>query len=180
MERGGAALAEPAVKLKGEVMNSTILLATDARHDVAKSIELAGELSQGTQGRVLVLHIHEFSVGKYGRVQLCCPEEEAEELLPRIVALLGESGVPAEWQIRETNSGNAARAILDVADQHDAHVIILGSNMRTDVPLIPLGSVSHKLLHLARRPVLVVPHRKATAAEASPAVPGQTAEPVAG
>jgi nucleotide-binding universal stress UspA family protein len=161
-------------------MSSTILLAVDARHDVAEPIELARELSQGIQGGVLVLHIHEFSVGKYGRIQLCCPEDEADDVLPRIVALLGESGVPAEWQIRETNSGNAARAILDVADQHDAHVIVLGSHLRTDVPLIPLGSVSHKLLHMARRPVLVVPHRKATATEAGPAGSGQTAEPVAG
>ena len=88
--------------------------------------------------------------------------------------------MPAEWQIREANSGNAVRAILDVADQNDAHVIVLGSNLRTDVPLIPLGSVSHKLLHMARRPVLVVPHRTGTATEASPAGSGQTAEPVAG
>jgi nucleotide-binding universal stress UspA family protein len=161
-------------------MSSTILLAVDARHDVAEPIELAGELSRGAQGRVLVLHIHEFSVGRYGRVQLCCLEDQAEDILPRIVALLQESGVPAESLIRETNSGNAARAILDVADQHDAHVIVLGSNLRTDVPLIPLGSVSHKLLHMARRPVLVVPHRKATATEAGPAGSGQTAEPVAG
>jgi nucleotide-binding universal stress UspA family protein len=161
-------------------MSSTILLAADARHDIAEPIELTRELSQGTQGSVLVLHIHEFSVGKYGRVQLCCPEDEAEDILPRIVALLQESGVPAEWQIRETNSGNAARAILDMADQHDAHVIVLGSNLRTDVPLIPLGSVSHKLLHMARRPVLVVPHHKATATEASPVESSQTAEPVAG
>lgn len=161
-------------------MSSTILLAIDARHDVAEPIELARELSQGTQGSVLVLHIHEFSVGRYGRVQLCCLEDQAEGILPRIVALLGESGVPAEWQIRETSSGNVARAILDLADQHDVHVIVLGSNRRTDVPLMPLGSVSHKLLHMARRPVLVVPHHKATATEASPAGPGQTAEPVAG
>ena len=161
-------------------MSSTILLAADARHDVAEPIELTRELSQGTQGSVLVLHIHEFSVGKYGRVQLCCPEDEAEDILPRIVALLGESGVPAEWQIREANSGNVARAILDMADQHDAHVIVLGSNLRTDVPLIPLGSVSHKLLHMARRPVLVVPHHKATATEAGPVESGQTAEPVSG
>jgi hypothetical protein len=73
-------------------MSSTILLATDARHDVAESIELARELSQGAQGSVLVLHIHEFSVGKFGRVRLCCPEEEAEEILPRTVALLGSPG----------------------------------------------------------------------------------------
>jgi nucleotide-binding universal stress UspA family protein len=161
-------------------MSSTILLAVDARHDVAGPIELARELSQGTRGSVLVLHIHEFSVGKYGRIQLCCPEDEADDILPRIVALLGESGVLAEWRIRETSSGNAARAILDVADQHDAHVIVLGSHLRTDVPLIPLGSVSHKLLHMARRPVLVVPHRKAAVTEAGPAGSSQTAEPVAG
>jgi nucleotide-binding universal stress UspA family protein len=159
---------------------STILLAVDARHDVAESIQLARALSYGTQDRVVVLHIHEFSVGRYGRIQLCCPEEEADEVLPRIVALLRESGVPAEWQIREANSGDAARAILDVADQHDAHVIVLGSNLRTDVPFIPLGSVSHKVLHMARRPVLVVPHHKTTATEASPAGTGLTAEPVAG
>ena len=161
-------------------MNSTILLATDARHDAAGPIELARELSQGTQGRVLVLHIHEFSIGKYGRIQLCCPEDQAEDILPQIVAILQESGVPAEWRIREANSGDAARAILDVADEHDAHVIVLGSNLRTDVPFFPLGSVSRKLLHMARRPVLVVPHHNATATEASPAGSGQTAEPVAG
>jgi nucleotide-binding universal stress UspA family protein len=161
-------------------MSSTILLAADARHDIAEPIELTRELSQGTQGSVLVLHIHEFSVGKYGRVQLCCPEDEAEDILPRIVALLGQSGVPAEWQIREANSGNVARAILDMADQHDAHVIVLGSNLRTDVPLIPLGSVSHKLLHMARRPVLVVPHRKAAVTPDGSAGAGHAAEPVAG
>ena len=161
-------------------MSSTILLAADARHDVAEPIELARELSQGTQGRVLVLHIHEFSIGKYGRIQLCCAEDQAEDILARIVALLRESGVQAEWQIRETNSGNAARAILDAADQHDAHVIVLGSNLRTDVPLIPLGSVSHKLLHMARRPVLVVPHLKAAVTPGGSAGAGHAAEPVAG
>jgi nucleotide-binding universal stress UspA family protein len=161
-------------------MSSTILLALDARHDAAGPIGLTRELAQGTQGSVLVLHIHEFSVGKYGRVQLCCPEEEAEDILPQIVALLGESGVPAEWLIRETNSGNAARAILDVADQHDAHVIVLGSNRRTDVPLMPLGSVSHKLLHMARRPVLVVPHHQAAVTPAGAGGAGQVAEPVTG
>ena len=161
-------------------MSSTILLAVDARHDVAEPIELACELSRGAQGGVLVLHIHEFSVGRYGRVQLCCLEDQAEDILPRIVALLGESGVPAESLIREVNSGNAARAILDVADQHDAHVIVLGSNLRTDVPLIPLGSVSHKLLHMARRPVLVVPHLKAAVTPEGSAGVGHAAEPVAG
>jgi nucleotide-binding universal stress UspA family protein len=159
---------------------STILLAVDARHDVAESIQLARALSYGTQDRVVVLHIHEFSVGRYGRIQLCCPEDQAEDVLPGIVALLQESGAPAEWLIREANSGNTARAILDVADQNDAQVIVLGSNLRTDVPFIPLGSVSHKLLHMARRPVLVVPHHQPAGTPAGTAQAGQAAEPAVG
>lgn len=161
-------------------MSSTILLAVDAQHDLTEPIELARELSQGTQGRVFVLHVHEFAVGRFGRVQLCCPEDQGEDVLPRIVALLQESGVEAESEIHQTYSGNVARAILDVADQHDAHVIVLGSNRRTDVPLIPMGSVSHKLLHMARRPVLVVPHHKGAVTPDGAAGTGQAAEPVAG
>ena len=34
---------------------------------------------------------------------------------------------------------------------------MLGSSSRTDLPHVPFGSVSHRLLHLARRPVLIVP-----------------------
>ena len=39
----------------------------------------------------------------------------------------------------------------------DARIIVLGSSSRTDLPHLPFGSVSHRLLHLARRPVLIVP-----------------------
>lgn len=46
---------------------------------------------------------------------------------------------------------------MTAADEHDARIIVLGSSGHTDMPLMPFGSVSHRLLHMARRPVLIVP-----------------------
>jgi nucleotide-binding universal stress UspA family protein len=55
---------------------------------------------------------------------------------------------------------------VDVASDLPARNVaaaVLGARSRTDLPPVPFGSVSHRLLHLARRPVLVVPrHAEAT------------------
>lgn len=60
-----------------------------------------------------------------------------------------------------------AAGILKAAQEHDARLIVLGSSSRTDLPRIPLGSVSTRLLHMAARPVLIVP-RGDTPTEAAP------------
>ena len=49
---------------------------------------------------------------------------------------------------------------------------MLGSSGRTDLPHLPFGSVSHRLLHIARRPVLIVPKQLAPA---TVPVPGEEA-----
>jgi nucleotide-binding universal stress UspA family protein len=85
--------------------------------------------------------------------------------------------VTAEAQIHETHVGHVARAILEAADQHDAQIIVIGAAGHTDLPHIPLGGVSHRLLHLSRRPVLIVP-RRAPAAAAPAASAAEAAQPV--
>jgi nucleotide-binding universal stress UspA family protein len=72
---------------------------------------------------------------------------------------LKEAGVTADSDIREARYGHAAKTVLAAADDHDARMIVLGSSNRTDLPHVPFGSVSHRLLHLARRPVLIVPRQ---------------------
>ena len=49
------------------------------------------------------------------------------------------------------------RALLDLADELDAPVIVMGSRGRSPVAAAVLGSVSTGVLHHGRRPVLVVP-----------------------
>lgn len=57
----------------------------------------------------------------------------------------------------ELVGGNPAEAIAGVAKTRDADEIVIGSRgfgrLRSS-----LGSVSHELLHLADRPVVVIPH----------------------
>ncbi len=161
-------------------MSTTILLAVDATHYAPEATELAGELSQGTGGQVIVVHVHEFATGRFGRLQVDCLEGAAEGLLPQIAAQLAAAGVTAESEIRETHVGHIARAIATAADEHDARVIVVGSSHHTDLPHLPLGSVSHRLLHLARRPVLIVPRGSAARAASAPAAASAVGEPVAG
>jgi len=73
------------------------------------------------------------------------------------VAGLKDGGINAEGAIREADYGHVARQILHVADEYDPRVLVLGASSRTDVPLVPFGSVAHRLLHISRRPVLIVP-----------------------
>jgi nucleotide-binding universal stress UspA family protein len=67
-------------------------------------------------------------------------------------------GIPADGEMREAPFGHIARTIREAADEHDARIVVLGSSDRTDVPHLPFGSVSPRLLH-ASRPVLIVPRQ---------------------
>ena len=117
------------------------------------------KLSQDSGDRVMVVHVHEIAVGRFGRIQVCCPDGEGERLVSDTVAQLKEAGVSADSDIREVRYGHAASMVLAAADGYDARMIVLGSSNRTDLPHVPFGSVSHRLLHLARRPVLIVPRQ---------------------
>jgi nucleotide-binding universal stress UspA family protein len=50
-----------------------------------------------------------------------------------------------------------AEALLQVARERDARMIVVGSHGEHPLTGAVLGSVPHKLLHLSRVPVLVVP-----------------------
>jgi nucleotide-binding universal stress UspA family protein len=49
------------------------------------------------------------------------------------------------------------RAVLDVADEADAQLIVLGSRGRSGIKSMVLGSVSYGVVHHSKRPVLIVP-----------------------
>ena len=50
-----------------------------------------------------------------------------------------------------------AQALIQVADKHDATVIVVGTTGESPLKGAMLGSTPHKLLHLSTRPVLCVP-----------------------
>ena len=64
------------------------------------------------------------------------------------------AGVEAEV---EMVAKRGAEALIDVADRREARLIVVGSFGEGPLKGAILGSTPYKLLHLARRPVLVVP-----------------------
>ncbi len=150
-------------------MSNAILLAVDVGHYAPDATDAACELARESGGLIVVLHVHEFATGRFGRLQVDCPVDAAEALLPQITSQLRAAGVAAQTEVREARLGHVAEAVLAAAEDHDARVIVLGSPGRTDLPRLALGSMSHHLLHQARRPVMIVPRRLAAAPAAEPA-----------
>jgi nucleotide-binding universal stress UspA family protein len=163
-------------------MKGIIVLAVDAaRQDltehVAAATAVTRQLARDTGDQVVVLHVHEYAYGRFGRIQVDCAEGDGEQVVDKVVAGLEEAGISVGGVIRTTNYGHVAKAILAAADEYGARLIVLGSSSRTDLPHLPFGSVSNRLLHLARRPVLIVPKgtRIETSAEVNVAEAAVTA-----
>lgn len=138
-------------------MRPTILLAVDSTQPAGPAVAMVSELAQATGDDVVVLHVHEVAVGRWGRARVDCPEDEGEHLVEQIVRQLSEAGVPARGDIREALYGHVVHEILAAADDADPRLVVVCSRGRGDLGSLALGSVAHRLVHLAHRPVLVVP-----------------------
>jgi nucleotide-binding universal stress UspA family protein len=81
-------------------------------------------------------------------------EELGEKVMAKAKSQAAEQGVDIEAQLV---ARRAAEALIEVADQRDARMIVVGSFGDPPLKGMILGSTPNKLLHLSERPVLVVP-----------------------
>lgn len=106
---------------------------------------------------VLWFHVHE---GGDSFQQVERELHEGEQLQARLDALaekLRASGVEVEVDLRHGLKSQASDAILDVADEIDAQLIVLGWRPRSRVTEAVLGGVARRVLQRTHRPVLSVP-----------------------
>jgi nucleotide-binding universal stress UspA family protein len=81
-------------------------------------------------------------------------EEFGEQVTTKAKAQAAERGVEVEVALVPKR---AAEALIEAADERDARMIVVGSFGEAPLKGVILGSTPNKLLHLADRPVLVVP-----------------------
>lgn len=138
-------------------MSQTVVVAVDGSSRTDKVLDAASEYARQADLPVVVVHARELEgVGKAGAVW---NEERSEtaEVASRAVEHLKAQGVVADSVTASAGIGHVARAIADIARERQAKVVVVGTRGHGAIAGLLLGSTTTKLLHVADRPVLVVP-----------------------
>lgn len=112
----------------------------------------------GSSGRVFIVHAYELPPDMLGWPnydRILSDRRDRGEALLHELPLESDALVGPEYEL-ELIGGPPARAIVDVAQTRNADEIIVGARGLGRLRAL-LGSVSHELLHLADRPVVVIP-----------------------
>jgi nucleotide-binding universal stress UspA family protein len=138
-------------------MAGTIVLGFDGSECSGSALNTAIDLARRYDDRLVVVFAVEPPVRSVGE-EFAEHEKALEEVGRRVgataLAQAEEAGIEAEVALVHERP---ASAILDVARQRDAHLIVIGTHSESPLKGAILGSVPHKLLHVADRPVVVVP-----------------------
>jgi nucleotide-binding universal stress UspA family protein len=136
-------------------MFERILLAVDGSRNSAKAIPVAADLASRYGSDVLVFHVREHEVALGLDVDAETPDE-AMNLVDGIVRELKDAGVSVRGEIVRVPLGQTPRAILDAARDENVSLIVMGTRGLSEWSRLLMGSVAHKVVHLAAIPVLVV------------------------
>jgi nucleotide-binding universal stress UspA family protein len=79
--------------------------------------------------------------------------EAGKAILDKLAAEGRASGVGVDVELL---SGPAAEAIAQAAQPDDVDFVVVGSRGRTLVSSILLGGTSHRLVHICKKPVMIV------------------------
>lgn len=136
-------------------MFKKILLAVDGSEPSTRAVEVCKDLALSQGAEVIVLHVKEHDRGRGFGYELET-REEASEIVDSAVRTLKDAGVSARGELFFALYGHAAREILSHAHDEKVDVIAMGSRGLSDLAGLVVGSVAHKVLHLAQTPVLIV------------------------
>jgi nucleotide-binding universal stress UspA family protein len=147
-------------------MFERIVAAVDADPERSvKVLDAAEQLALGFHSHLLVVHVRELErptamIATTARPGAAPPslhletEEAARALVDDALDRLRGAGVAAEGRVG-SGEGTTARELLEIAQSYGASVIIVGDRGSRVTDLL-LGSVAHRIVHLAPCPVLLV------------------------
>jgi nucleotide-binding universal stress UspA family protein len=141
------------------VAEMTIVVGYDGSETSKSALEYAvRRLAEG--GQLFIVHAYELPPDFLGHPHLESWVRDRKALGRAVLDGLQLGGRDDLAKIKyeaELIGGPAAPAIADVARVRNADEIVVGSRGHGRVRVL-IGSVSHELLHIADRPVVVIPH----------------------
>jgi nucleotide-binding universal stress UspA family protein len=139
-------------------MFKAIVLALDGSDTAKRGIPIAVELAKEGKGKIVIAHVEERMATK-GRAPLEVDEDEIQAELRAMVKDFAAEGIEASLEMGDVMAGGAgtAHAIADIAERSKADLIVTGTRGHSPVAGLLVGSVTQRLLHIAKQPILVVP-----------------------
>ena len=139
-------------------MFKAIVLALDGSDTAKRGIPIAVELAKEGKGKIVIAHVEERMATK-GRAPLEVDEDEIQAELRAMVKDFAAEGIEASLEMGDVMAGGAgtAHALADIAERSKADLIVTGTRGHSPVAGLLVGSVTQRLLHIAKQPILVVP-----------------------
>jgi nucleotide-binding universal stress UspA family protein len=137
-------------------MFKTIVLALDGSEGSRRAIPVAAELARQNGGRIVIAHVEQDVAGK-GGAPIPVTEDEIQAEIRKQADQLSTDGIETSVEMRNVMLGGPAHPIAEIAEEANADLIVAGTRGHSPVAGLLLGSVTQRLLHIARSPVLVVP-----------------------
>jgi nucleotide-binding universal stress UspA family protein len=144
-------------------MFSSIVVGTDGSDTAGQAVRQAVELARAVGATVEVVSAYEpvrvQRLREEGRevpedLQWAVnPREEVDSTLESAASVARDAGVPVTTYARQ---GDPADAILDVAEERSADLIIVGNKGMTGAKRFLLGSVPNKVTHHAPCSVMII------------------------
>jgi nucleotide-binding universal stress UspA family protein len=143
-------------------MFNHILVALDGSDCSHKALNMAVQLAKEQGARCTVCTVVDivsaatsmtFATGDIVNEWIATLNEDARQIESEAVAKYADSGVAMDTQVLE---GYPSSALLNVAKDTTADLIVMGSHGRTGLKRLWLGSVAESVVREATIPVLIV------------------------
>ena len=144
-------------------MFSSIVIGTDGSETAKKAVQQATELARQVGASISLVSAYEPVSNQRMRDEkrevpkdmewMVNPREDVDATLKTAAEQIDEAGVEVQVFARE---GDPADAILDVAEERNADLIVVGNKGMTGAKRFLLGSVPNKVSHHAPCSVLII------------------------
>lgn len=139
-----------------------ILVPVDESRPSHNSLAVAAGIARESEATVVLAHVaemtysqdHDEMLATYGEHIVKDFRQYGEDLLKSTAESETFSGLEVEM---EALFGDPARALLDLADRENIDAIVMGSHGRGSWGTMLMGSVSQRVIHEAKVPVVIVP-----------------------
>ncbi|WP_027722913.1 universal stress protein [Maridesulfovibrio zosterae] len=138
------------------IFTKILIPVDDSRHS-ENAISYGSELAEISGAKVIIIHCHRPVPTGLGdpNFQKAIDHETRESyaILEKHTAVLKAKNIEFDEKII---GGSIAKSIKTVAETEGCDLIVMGSKGKSDLEGLVVGSVTHKVLHIAPCPVLVI------------------------